>query len=50
MYEATIETNTYTLRLVFHDLRVTLTAVGDPATDAIRELVTEESVEPGDDL
>jgi hypothetical protein len=50
MFEASIETNTYTLRLVFHDLRVSLTGVGDPATGVVTDLIAEESVEPTDDL
>jgi hypothetical protein len=32
MHEVVIETNTFTLRLVFHDLRVVQVAVGDPWT------------------
>jgi hypothetical protein len=50
MHEAVIETNTYALRLTFHDLRVTRIAVGDAATGAVTELAAEEHVEPTDDL
>lgn len=50
MHEAVIETNTYTLRLVFHDLRVTRIAVGDATTGDLKELDAEKTVEPTDDL
>jgi hypothetical protein len=50
MHEAVIETNTYTLRLVFHDLHVTRVAVGDSVTGILTDLAAEEAVDPSDDL
>ena len=50
MHEAVIETSAYTLRLVFHNLRVTRMAVGDAATNTLKHLAVEETVEPTDDL
>jgi hypothetical protein len=38
MHEVMIETNTFLLRLVCHDLRVQQLAVGDPATQTLQPL------------
>jgi hypothetical protein len=38
MHEVILETNTFTLRLVFHDLAVEQLAIGDPATGELRPL------------
>lgn len=38
MHEVRIETNAWTLQLVFHDLRVQQLAVGDPATGMLTDL------------
>jgi hypothetical protein len=50
MHEAVVETNTYTLRLIFHNLRVTRIAVGDATTGNLKDLDVEKTVEPTDDL
>ena len=50
LHEAVIETNAYSLRLVFHNLRVTRIAVGEAATGTLKNLAAEETVEPTDDL
>ena len=50
MHEAVIETNMWTLRLIFHNLRVTRSAVGDATTGNLKDLDVEETVEPTDDL
>jgi hypothetical protein len=41
MHEVTVETNTFVLRLVCHDLRVQQLAVGDPVTQTLKPLDSE---------
>jgi hypothetical protein len=41
MHEVTVETNTFILRLVCHDLRVQQLAVGDPLTQTLKPLGAE---------
>lgn len=41
MHEVVIETNTFTLRLICHDLSVQQLAVGDPVTHTLTSLDSE---------
>lgn len=41
MHEVMVETNTFVLRLVCHDLRVQQLAVGDPVTRTLKQLDNE---------
>jgi len=40
MHEVTVETNTFVLRLVCHDLRIEQLAVGDPVTRTLKPVET----------